>query len=145
MPSGLRFANDESVSLGIVSDLYQLLRAIDETMPKDAVLYIEGTSVAPSIKEFLSSRPAPATRDVARSTISPVPDTFHLQLAGTNLTDLRSLAEGRAEPEIGDHIAVYRDDELLLFAPDAGGGEVLLAGSLPEETIESFRESLGMG
>jgi hypothetical protein len=31
----------DALEIGYVTDLYRLLRAIDEAMPKDAVLYLE--------------------------------------------------------------------------------------------------------
>src|SRR5712692_4712942 len=101
---GLHFLDNESVTIGYVTDLYALLRALDATMPSDAILYLEGTSFAPGISDFLSSRHAPQSRGIARGTISPRPETFHLPLTGTNLADLRALAEQHAEPEITDHL-----------------------------------------
>ena len=128
---GLRFPDGESVALGYVTDLYALLRAIDETMPKDATLYIEGNSIAAEIKSFLSSRDAPE------------PETFHLPLGGTNLTEFRALAEHHAEPEVADHLAVYRGDELLLTAHDAGDGEARISRALPKRTVQRLRGGLG--
>jgi hypothetical protein len=139
---GLHFLDSESVTIGYVTDLYALLRALDETMPPDAILYVEGTSFAPEIKAFLSSRHAPP-RKIAPGTIYPRPKTFHLPLTGTNLADLRALAERHAEPEVADHLAVYRGDELLLSAYDAGDGEVQIARSLPAPTVERLRLALG--
>jgi hypothetical protein len=140
---GLRFRDGESVALGYVTDLYVLLRAIDETMPKDGTLYIEGTSIAAEIKSFLSSRAAPEPRTVAPGTLWREPETFHLPLQGTNLTELRALAEHHAEPEVADHLAVYRGDELLLTAHDAGDGEVYISRALPTRTVQELLGRLG--
>jgi hypothetical protein len=65
-----------------------------------------------------------------------------LPLAGTNLADLRLLAEVHAEPEVADHLVVYRDDAVLLWAHDAGDGYVALSRSLPKETLHRFRAAL---
>ena len=131
-----------SLPLGYVSDLYALLRAIDETMPKDATLYVEGSSIARAVREFLGARPAASDRELERGTRFPVPKTFHMPLEGGNLAGLRALAELHAEPEICDHLAVYRDDELLLMAHDAGFGDVEVASSLPEDAVRRFRLTL---
>lgn len=140
---GLRFLDDESVAVGYVTDLCALLRAIDETMPKGAVLCVEGTSIVPEVKDFLSSRQAPVSRKIAPNTLWPKPETFHLPLDSTNLAELRALAERHAEPEVADHLAVYSGDDLLLWAPDAGDGEVWLARALPQRTLERLRLALG--
>jgi hypothetical protein len=46
----------DAIELGYATDLYALLRAIDEVLPADATLYLEGTSFAPSVADFLRSR-----------------------------------------------------------------------------------------
>jgi hypothetical protein len=139
----LRLDESQSVAISHASDLYRLLEAIDVAFPRDATLYIEGTSIAPELKAFLELRGVPPRRAIARGTAYPAPRTFHLPLGGRNLADLRALAENHAGPEICDHLAVYRDDELLLTAYDAANGEVNVARSLPESVIHELRHSLG--
>ena len=137
----LRLSEAESVVVGRVSDFYALLRAVDETMPKDSVLCLEGTSI--DVVAFLEQRPSPAPARIDPNTLWPKPKFFHISLAGTNLTDLRALADHHAEPEIANHLVVYRAGRVLLWAHDAGSGYVALATSLGEQTIERFREALG--
>jgi hypothetical protein len=141
----LRFSDGESVTLGRVGDFYALLRAIDEVMPRDAILYVEGTSIASEVKDFLASRRALATYPIEPGTLYPKPAAYHLPLADPNLTDLRSIAERHAEPEVADHLAVYRGNELLLTAYDSGNGEVYVARSLPTERLQALRSALGLG
>lgn len=137
------FGEGESVSIGYVSDPYELLRAIDETMPKDATLYVEGTSIVREIKDFLVSRQTESPREIESGTTWPKPKTFHLPLEGTNLAELRALADHQAGPEVCDTLVVYRDDEVLLWAHDAGYGYVDVAPSVPAETTERLRVALG--
>ncbi len=143
MAEPLRLNEDDSVVLGYVSDFYALLGAIDEAMPKNSVLCLEGTSVASDVVAFLEPRQASERPAIEANTLWPKPQLFHLPLADTNLNDLRSLAENHAEPEIADHLMVYRDGSVLLWAHDAGSGYVALSRSLPEETIQHFRDALG--
>jgi hypothetical protein len=133
----------EARVVGYVTDLYELLRAIDDVMPKDAVLYVEGTSIAAEVVEFLDARQAADPQLVEPNTLWPRPRVFHLPLSGTNLGDLRALAEAHAEPEVASHLVVYRGPQVLLWAHDAGAGYVQLSHSLPEEMIEAFQNSLG--
>lgn len=139
----LRLTSEDAAVLGYVSDLYALLRAIDETMPTDATLYVEGTSIARAVEEFLTARQAAAWREVEPNTISPKPRTFHLPLQGTNLAELRAIADRHAEPEVCSHLVVYRGDDVLLWAHDPGSGYVELARSLPEDRTSRFRAALG--
>jgi hypothetical protein len=96
----LRLGEAESVIVGHVSDFYALLYAIDETMPKDSVLCLEGTAIASDVVAFLEQRPAPAPARIDPNTLWPKPKFFHLSLSGTHLTDLRALADHHAEPEV---------------------------------------------
>jgi hypothetical protein len=139
----LEFPDEGRISLGYVSDLYELLRAVDETMPKTAILYLEGASIAPDVRAFLESRQAAGPHEVAHGTVYPTPMSFHLPLSDQNLVELRGLADHHAEPEICDHLAVYQAGELLLTAYDAGYGEVIVAKSLPHDTIQALRLALG--
>ncbi|HXZ56125.1 MAG TPA: hypothetical protein VEG40_00915 [Gaiellaceae bacterium] len=144
MREALHFRDGESITLGYVSDVYELLRAIDETLPKDAVLYLEGTTTALDVRQFLEERQASERPAVAAGTFRPEPEHFHLPLSGTNLAELRALvAEGHAEPELTDHLVVYRGDRVLLSAHDAGYGYVELARSLAGDVIDRFRAILG--
>jgi hypothetical protein len=138
----LTLAQADELPVGCVSDLRALLRAIDESMPRDAVLVLEGTSVAPDVVAFLEPKQPPNPPTIAPNTVGPGNQFFHLPLTGTNLSDLRMLAERHAAPEIADHLVVYRDRQLLLWAGDVGDGYVSLSRQLPEATVRAFRQTL---
>ena len=106
-------------------------------------MYVEGTSFAPAVADFLAKRPATIQHEVEAGTLSPKPKVFHLPLSGTNLAELRELAARHAGPEICDHLVVYREGETLLWAHDAGYGDVLVSRDLPRETLSHLEASLG--
>lgn len=133
----------DALEIGYVTDLYKLLRAIDEVMPKDAVLYVEATAIAPDVASFLETRTAQDQREITSNTLWPRPRVFHLPLTGDNLAEFRELAEKHAEPEVADHLVVYRGDDVLLWAHDAGDGYVDVARGWPESSVEAFRDALG--
>ncbi len=139
----LRFAEDEYAELGYVSDLRVLIRAIDAAMPKSAIIYIEGDSIVPEVASFLTSHLASEPRDVWPGSSSRRSRAFHVHLTGTNLAELSVLADSYAAPEVCDHVAVYKGDELLLTAYDAGENYVEVSKSLPDETIQHLRAALG--
>ena len=89
-------------------------------------------SLARSSRTFRSARPGCFIRRI-----------IHFSLAARGLAELRELAEHHAEPEVADHLVVYRGSRVLLWAHDAGSGYVEVSDSLPEETIQRFREALG--
>ncbi len=133
---------DAAIDIGYATDFHILLRAIDEVMPTDAVLALDGHATAPEISAWLHAR-EPADVPAMAPNSHGKTEVFHLPLADGNLRELRLLAEDFPSPEIAFHLAVYRDRDVLLWAHDAGDGTVLLAQTLPDETIERFREALG--
>jgi hypothetical protein len=138
----LRLRDADAIDLGYGIDFHILLRAIDEVMPKDATLALEGDATAPVVAAFLREHEPANPRELVANASGRVV-VFHLPLAGDNLAQLRLLAEDCASPEVAFHLAVYRDEEVLLWAHDAGDGSILLAKSLPPETVERFRSALG--
>lgn len=140
----ISLGGERAINLGLIRDLYALLVAIDEVMPAGAVLYLEGTSIVPNIQAFLETHQAQESQLVVRGTLWPRPKTYHLPLTGSNLSQLRELAERHAEPEICDHLVVYRGDEVLVSAYDAGSSHVYVSRDLPPETVEGLRRRLGV-
>lgn len=139
----LQLEEEGAVTLGYNTDLYALLRAIDEAMPRDAVLAIEGTHIAAEVRQFLLEREPAQKPELVANTIWPTSEVFHLPLSGSNLEELRDLAENFAEPEVGDHLMVYRGGDVLLWAHDASDGFVRLAATVPREAVEALRSALG--
>ena len=104
----------DPLEIGYVTDLYKLLRAIDEATPKDAVLYVEATAIAPDVASSLETRTAQGWRQITPNSLWPKPTVLHMPLTGENLAEFRNIAEKHAEPEVADHLVVYRGEDVLL-------------------------------
>jgi hypothetical protein len=63
-------------------------------------------------------------REIKANTLWPKPRVFHIPLTGDNLAQFRNRAGNHAEPEAADHLVVYRGEDVLLWAHDAGHGYV---------------------
>lgn len=117
--------------------------AIGQLFAADAVLYMEGTSIAPDIHEFLSKRPAAHTRSIQLGTVWPKPSCHHMNLIPEYLAELTRLAEHYAEPEICDHLVVYSTDEMLLQWYDAWMGPIEVAQSVDRAGLTRFCHTIG--
>jgi hypothetical protein len=106
------------------------------------VLYLEGTSIADDVRRFLADHAIEPTTRVARGTALPRPRTYHIPLSGPAIADLRRIAERHAEPEICDHLVVYRGEHVLVSAYDVGEIEVLLSRRLGPASLARFRASV---
>src|SRR3954470_15587137 len=88
----LDLRDEDALDLGMALDLHILLRAIDQAMPPEATLALEGDATAPPVAAFLVDHAAADARElVANDSGDAV--TFHLPLADGNLGGLRILAE----------------------------------------------------
>lgn len=141
---GLSLKEERAINLGLIRDLSGLLAAISAVMPEGAVLYLEGTSIAPEIRAFLEAHRAEESQRVVLGTSWPRPKTYHLPLTRSNLSQFRELAKKHSEPEICDHVVVYLGDEVLWYAYDAGSSYVYVSRDLPPGTVEGLRRSLGV-
>lgn len=141
----LRLTEDGMVEAGWVRGLDPLLAAIGDSIPADAVLCVETTAAAPDVVAFLESRQIADPRAVASNTLWPRPRTFHVPASADTIAGLRQLCKHHADVEVADHLVVYRENEVLLWAHDAGDGRVMLAGRFRENAIERFRRAAAGG
>ena len=116
-------------------------------LPDATTLFVEGTSVARDVDDFLTSAAEPGNYLPARQTIWPRPKQYRLRCDGPMLAALADLAERHAEPEVLDHLFVYNGSQVLLEFPDAFAGRdcpALISAEADESRIRSFAAALGL-
>ena len=104
----------DNVNLG-KCDVYELLPAIEEVFPNDAVLRLESPHGEPLA--FLETHASAASRPL-----------YDLPLASAAL------------PEFQVHIFVHHDGRLLLESYDCGD-DTWIAADLPPETVARLRQT----
>jgi hypothetical protein len=117
---------------------------LPELLPPEAILYVEGTSIAPEVAAFYSLHRARNAVDVVRDTIAPVPDIYHFTFSPDVCAGLRQFSESRPVAEMFDHIKAYRGDTLLFTFHDAFDGWLCISEHIPQETVARFCQVLGV-
>jgi hypothetical protein len=140
--SGLTLAVDDALEVPPPRDLARLIRACD-VMPVGSVLYLEDGVHAADLAQFLAAHQLANPTKLAPGTIWPRPSVHHVPVNATTIAYLASYAETVAGPEVCIHLAVYRDDRVLVSAHDAPGDPVLVNRRLPDDIITAFAERLG--
>ena len=112
-------------------------------LPTDAVLYFEGTSITPDVARFYDQNRSRSTAPVARDTIWPVPEIYHVVFSSKVCARLGELSTRHAVQELFDHIKAYRGNSLLFTFHDAFCGWLRIAEHIPEPLVSAFFESLG--
>lgn len=134
---------DSLVDLGRVRRLDTLLEALEVGMPADGVAYVESVAFTDDVRAALGALPAAPEaqrRADLRGTLWPSPWSFHLPVSSGVLAVLRDLDKRHASPEVCAHLAVYRGQEILALAHDAGDGALLVGRSLPDGALEAMRQ-----
>lgn len=126
------------------TDFPHLLRALDDLLPEESILYFEDGSPGKALLAFLKAHKAPQQTHVAVGTLWPKPACYHVPATRQNLSELAHLAESIAAPELAVHFHVYHSAEVLLEWHDAFAQPMLLSGILPESKVTACAESLGM-
>jgi hypothetical protein len=140
--SGLRLAADDALEVPPPHDLARLIRACG-VMPVGSVLYLEDGVHPADLAQFLAAHQVANPTKLAPGTIWPRPPVHHVSVDASTINYLARYAETVAGPEVCIHLAVYRDDRVLVSAHDAPGDPVLVNRQLSEEIITAFAERLG--
>jgi hypothetical protein len=117
-------------------------RALPMLLPSGAVLYFEGTTIAPYVAGFYERHAATETVPVVRDCIVPVPEVFHVAYSAPVINGLCELAGERETTELFDHIKAYHDAALLFTYHDAFDGQLRISDRLPESVIRDFCATL---
>jgi hypothetical protein len=118
-------------------------RELPKLFPTGTTLCIEGTSIAHDIKSFLETHRVTEITKVRLGTLWPRPSVYHVPCEEQTLSGLIELSERHAEPEICDHIYVYRGLEVLLEFNDAFSERLYISNKVPEDKVRAFCAALG--
>ena len=114
--------------------------------PAATTLFVEGTSIARDVDDFLRSAAEPGDYLPARQTLWPRPKQYRLRCNGPSLASLAGLSERHAEPELLDHLFVYDNSKVLLEFSAAFGRDcpAFISVDTDEQRIRSFAAVLGL-
>jgi hypothetical protein len=119
-------------------DSAQFFRVLSTTVPDATTIFLEGNSIADDVHNFLGTFTDIGTYTPEPGTIWPRSWKLRVRFASEVLGGLSDLAENHAEPEICDHLHVYRYDDRLMEWYDAFTDPLFIAASVPESRVQRF-------
>jgi len=121
-------------------------RALPHHLPEATTLFVEGAVISNEVKSWLREHVQQGPYLPAKGSMGePLEDGyFRCSFSIELLTGLARLSESHAEPELCDHIFVYRDTEPLLEYYDFPENEIWLPSTLPETRIGVLASALGV-
>src|SRR5438477_275905 len=79
-------------------------RNLSLLIPAESVLYFEGINLAPEVVKFYEDNPAPNAVCVARDTIFPIPQSFHVLMKPGVIEGLLDLLQRYPHPACFIHL-----------------------------------------
>jgi hypothetical protein len=106
--------------------------------------YAEGSSIARDVRACYRAHHEDGEYLPAAQTIFPSSEKFRCRFSPDLTGALSALAERHAEPELLDHLALYRGSAELLLWHDAFANVLLVSRSVPESVVSAFAEDLSL-
>jgi hypothetical protein len=125
-------------------DSARFFEALWRHFPDATTFYAEGSSIAADVKSCYSAHREEGEYLPRTQTRFPRSEKFRCRFSAQLSGALATLAETHAEPELLDHLALYRGSAELLCWPDAFGNVLLVSREVPENVVSAFAAELGL-
>jgi hypothetical protein len=125
------------------TDLPTFLRALAPLISPSACLYLEDGSPDGDLKEWIHRNMIHPTEQISRGSYGHQGTTFHIPLTEFNITELATLSDRVAAPELAIHIHVYEPGRVILEWHDALDNPILIDGRVDESTVSEFARTIG--
>lgn len=110
----------------------------------DAILYFEGTTIAPEIAAFYEKHQSERRVAVVRDTIFPEPKAYHVEFSDEVIRFLIDQLNRRPVSELFDHVKAYNGRSILFTFHDAFSGWLCISEHVPEERVRAFFKEFGV-
>jgi len=121
-----------------------MLIRMAELLPTGSTLYLEGSSTAGVIDEYLRDHPAEHTTEVPRGTIWPRSTVYHMPMTSENVSGLAALMDTVAEPEVCNHLLAYQGTTAYIIWYDAFyKSHLYLRKEVPESEVQRLCADFG--
>jgi hypothetical protein len=136
--SGLQLDTEFFWIVSGIKDPVRFFQNLSLLLPPNGVLYFEGCAIASDVAAFYEHNATPTRTAVARDTICPVPQCFHVTHSPHFVKQLCEQAEQRAVPELFDHVKGYDRQALVFHFHDAFDNDLLIADRVAETNVREF-------
>ena len=132
------------IDQGIV-DSTEFFRALPKYFPDATTFFAEGTVISADVIECYKSHFEEGDYLPGAQTILPKSGKYRCKYSKGFMEELASLSERHAEPELLDHLSIYKNNEPLLEWHDAFANIILVPQSVAEESVRNFASHFGLG
>lgn len=140
---GIRLLDAEPWCVTATKDVERFVRVLPLLMPSGSVVYFEDTA-EPHVRSYLQSVSVPPQVRVARGTIWPRPDCYHVPVTAETMDAMAAFLEKNPAGFFSAHCHVYRDDVVLLEWHDAFSNvPMYVSRTIGADAVARFAQALG--
>jgi hypothetical protein len=126
-----------------VSNPRAFFRHLPKIFPHGMTMLIEGLEIGLSARSLYQEYPALYTKKVACDSVSPTPDSFHVEFSASFSDRLCQLIQSQGLAAAFYHFKGYSEREVVFTFHDAFKGELALSSNLPAVAVRDFATSQG--
>ena len=135
---GLEIDTPSHWGIAPVNDPVGFFNGLHAIMPEHSVLYFEGVHVCPEAQAFYAAHRAKNAVAVARDTIFPVPESFHLAYSTDVVAGVLKLLKTHEQFNLFNHIKGYASSALIFTLHDGFGNVLRISQRAPESAVKGF-------
>ena len=126
-------------------DSTEFFRVLPEYFPGATTFFAEGTSISEDVIECYKAHFEEGDYLPGAQTIFPKSGKYRCKFSKELIEELMSLSERHAEPELLDHLSIYKNNEPLMEWHDAFANIILVPKTVDEENVRKFASHFGLG
>jgi hypothetical protein len=126
------------------SDFCEFLRQLPDFVPTGSVLCLESGG-AFDVEAYVLERPATYENETDQGFWKFRPKILYMPITQEHLHGLAELCEKHAEPEVGNTLSVYWNDQIILSWHDLPVDPIYLSDALEEAVLRDACDILGCG
>ena len=123
-------------------DKEKFFSGLNILLPRESTLYFEGV-YNEEMKNFLKRHSIKEINSIARGTVLPKLNYFHVPFSDELLSELAALA-GKVEDGVCTHFHAYHGGGITLYWHDAFQNSILLSEDVSEDKLKKFCSYLGV-
>ena len=120
------------------TDSSKFFKGLSQYFQDATTLFIEGDSIAKKVMDLYKKNIQEGSYLPRAGTIFPKSTKLRCKYSPEFMNELALIAENHAEPELCDHLHLYKNNELLVEWMDAFSDEILVSKAVPKEIVDQF-------
>jgi len=100
-------------------DSTRFFKALPKFFPEATTFYAEGSSLSDDVRKCYEAHKEDGAYLPQAQTLWPVSEKFRCKFSARFMDQLAELTQNHAEPELLDHLSLYKGTEALVFWHDA--------------------------